>query len=181
MELTKTTVIVPVLILLLTIGAVSNNVWAWDGGYGPEGCGFSCDSYQGGPCDFSCHHGLSDEQAVYQASTVCGGYCAGEADALFDVQHSMPYQPEGNCLPCHSEDYWQQFKSGYDQQWNSYYQSQESNQGSSINVYGNNNYISTTQASDQQQNPLQQLAHVACGFLNCQGPLPQQTGYIGGP
>lgn len=163
----------PVLALLL-LAVTGAPAKAWDG---PGGCNFSC----GGPCEFSCHNGLSDSQIVSQASGVCGGYCAGEQDAIFDLQNNMPYQPQGNCLPCHSQDYWDNFHQGYNSYWNSH-QQQESTQGSSINIYGNNNYVSTNQYSNQQQNPLQQLAHLACGFTNCggnSGPYYGQTAYGG--
>lgn len=92
----------------------------------------------------------------------CGGYCAGQQDAAYDVQNNLQYQPQGSCLPCHSDDYWNNFKQGYDSYWN---QHQEQSQGSSININGNNNYVSVNQYA--QQNPLQQLAHLACGVLNC--------------
>jgi hypothetical protein len=42
------------------------------------------------------------------------------------------------------------FRHGYDQQYNSY-QNQESTQGTSINIYGNNNYVNTNQYSGQNQ------------------------------
>lgn len=109
-----------------------------DGGYGPGGCGWgNCGNYGGQP--------------------VCGAFCAGEQDAQFDLQNNLQYNPIGQCIPCHSDEYWTNFHEGYDHQWNTY-QSQESNQGSSINIYGNNNYVSTNRYSNQQQNPLQQLA-----------------------
>lgn len=105
----------------------------------------------------------------------CGAYCAGQTDAVYDHQNNLGYQPYGSCLPCHSEGYWDNFRQGYDQQWNTY-QGQSTDQGSSINIYGNNNYVNTEQYSNQQQNPLQQLARTVCGFINCNQPLqPQQT------
>jgi hypothetical protein len=59
-------------------------------------------------------------------------------------------------ISCHSELYWHGFHQGYDKQWNNYnYQS--TTQGTSINIYGNNNYVSTSQnsgqSSQQGQNP----------------------------
>jgi hypothetical protein len=108
----------------------------------------------------------------------CGAYCAGQQDANYDHQNQLQYQPYGQCLPCHSQGYWNNFREGYDQQWSSY-QGQSADQGSSINVYGNNNYVSTAQYSNQgqQQNPLQQLTHTICSFVNCDGPQPQEGGY----
>lgn len=62
----------------------------------------------------------------------------------------IEYNPIGNCLSCHSKLYWHAFHQGYDQQWNSY-QNQESTQGTSINIYGNNSYVNTAQYSGQNQ------------------------------
>lgn len=148
-----------VLSTLLTVGMIGvgdRNAYAWGdyGGYNQGYGGYSC-----------------------------GAYCAGEQDASYDHEQGNAYNPVGSCLPCHSQFYWNNFHEGYDKQWQTY-QSQDSNQGSSINIYGNNNYVSTNQYSNQQQNPLQQLAHTVCGFVNCggfgQGPAPtpyQQSGY----
>ena len=160
MQLTKKLLFAaPVVLVLLTAGVAQiQSVYAWDGGYGPGGCGWgNCGNYGGQP--------------------VCGAFCAGEQDAQYDLQNNLQYNPIGQCLPCHSDEYWTNFHEGNDHQWNTY-QSQESNQGSSINIYGNNNYVSTNQYSNQQQNPLQQLAHTVCGWINCnQPPHPQQTGW----
>lgn len=110
----------------------------------------------------------------------CNAYCQGADDASYDVQNNLPYQPVGSCLPCHSQDYWNSFHQGYDSIYHQ--QQQQSSQGSSINIYGNN-YVQTNQDSGQSQSPLQTLGHLVCGWVNCgnQGPLPQQTGYVGGP
>jgi hypothetical protein len=137
---------VPAVLLLL---AASNHVYAWGGGCGWGGC------YHG--CGYGC-------DGIYS-----NAYYAGEQDAIYDHDNGQSYNPIGQCLPCHSDFYWQNFHQGYDHQWQTY-QSQESNQGSSINIYGNNNYVSTNQYSNQQQNPLQQLSHVVCGFVNCNQP-----------
>ena len=110
----------------------------------------------------------------------CGAYCAGQTDAVYDHENKIGYQPYGSCLPCHSQDYWSSFRQGYDQQWNTY-QGQSTDQGSSINIYGNNNYVSTNQYSNQQQNPLQQLARTVCGFINCNQPPPQPQQTSWGP
>jgi hypothetical protein len=94
------------------------------------------------------------------------GFYAGQQDAIYDHDQGNAYQPYGQCLPCHSQGYWDNFHQGYDQQWNQY-QGQDTTQGSSININGDNNYVVTNQYSNQQQNPLQQLAHTVCGFVNC--------------
>lgn len=127
---------------------------------------------------FACDDGYGCDMGGWQSYPGCGGYCAGEQDAIYDHQNGYAYNPQGQCLPCHSDLYWNDFHEGYDHQWQTY-QSQDSNQGSSINIYGNNNYVSTNQYSDQHQSPLQQLAHLACGFVNCggSGTGPQQQQY----
>lgn len=141
------TIIVGTFFLVLPQSAL---VWGWDQGEQP----------------------YSSPTSSY-GSYGCGGYCAGEQDAQYDLQNNQQYQPQGSCLPCHSPDYWNNFRQGYDHYWN---QHQEQNQGASVNIYGNNNYVSMNQY--QTQNPLQQLAHLACGFLNCN----QGGGYDnGGP
>lgn len=113
----------------------------------------------------------------YQGGYGCGGFCAGQQDAQYDISNNLQYQPQGSCLPCHSDDYWNNFHQGYDSYWN---QHQEQNQGSSINVNGNNNYVSVNQY--QTQNPLQQLARAACGILNCnQLSTNNLGGYQNGP
>jgi hypothetical protein len=43
----------------------------------------------------------------------CGAYCAGEQDAEYDHQNQLQYQPYGQCLPCHSQEYWNNFREGY--------------------------------------------------------------------
>ena len=78
------------------------------------------------------------------------GYQAGISDAIYDHDNNVAYNPIGQCLSCHSELYWSGFHHGYDAQWNSY-QNQESTQGKSINIYGNNNYVNTAQYSGQNQ------------------------------
>jgi hypothetical protein len=133
-------------VVLLIMGATFPRVYAWD--YGPGNWGGGCEGCSGGQS----HEG--------------SGYYAGIQDAIYDHDNGYVYNPIGQCIPCHSDEYWTNFHEGYDHQWNTY-QSQESNQGSSINIYGNNNYVSTSQYSNQQQNPLQQLAHTVCGWVNC--------------
>jgi hypothetical protein len=84
-------------------------------------------------------------QGAYQ-----NGYYAGIQDAIYDHENNSVYTDQPSCLSCHSQLYLDGFKHGYDQQWNSY-QNQESTQGTSINIYGNNNYVNTTQNNEQSQ------------------------------
>jgi hypothetical protein len=127
----KLVLMLPLVLLTAATSIGINQARGWDG---PWGGGYN------GPSDFG-----------------CGAYCAGQTDAQYDHENNIGYQPYGSCLPCHSEEYWSNFRQGYDQQWNAY-QGQSTDQGSSINIYGNNNYVNTNQYSNQQQNPLQQLA-----------------------
>lgn len=145
----------PIKILFsVTIGSLvfllPHSVLAWDGDQGGGYGQYGQDSGYGG----------------------CGGYCAGQQDAQYDLQNNQQYQPVGQCLPCHSDYYWHNFHQGYDSYWTSH---QSQSMGSSININGNNNYVSVNQ--NQQQNPLQQLAHLACGLVNCQN---NQGGYNNG-
>jgi hypothetical protein len=82
-----------------------------------------------------------------------GAYYAGQQDAIYDHDNNLEYNPIEQCVSCHSELYWHAFHQGYDQQWLSY-QNQESTQGASINIYGNNNYVNTAQYSGQNQQGL---------------------------
>lgn len=195
MELNRKLIVAIPLILLAvaTTSIETNQVKAWDSGgdcgwsggcgyyhFHHWGCGFDgCNHFiGGGDCGFSC--GCGDDCGVgigeQQGCGSCGdGYQAGVSDAVYDVQNNLAYQPYGSCLPCHSQDYWSNFHQGYDHYWNSH-QQQESTQGTSININGNNNYVNTAQYNNQQQNPLQQIAHLACGFVNCNGQGPGDYG-----
>jgi hypothetical protein len=53
------------------------------------------------------------------------GYNAGISDAVYDHDNSLNYNPVGQCLPCHSEVYWNGFHHGYDTQWNTYQSTQQ--------------------------------------------------------
>ena len=109
--------------------------------------------------------GSFDKGQSYQGGIGCGAYCQGERDAIYDHTQGLVYNPTPAC--CHSEYYQQAFHQGYDDKWNSF-QSQESSQGTSINVKNSPGaYVVSNQYSNQQQNPLQQLAHTVCGFINC--------------
>lgn len=158
-----------IMVGLLSVGG-ANAALAW---YGPGQ--YSPSGYCSGDDNCCCSPDTGGQYCQNECSppVTCGGYCAGQQDAQYDMQNSLPYQPYGSCLPCHSSGYWDNFRQGYDNSWNNH---QEQNQGSSVNV--NNSpgaYVSVNQY--QQQNPLQQLAHLACGFVNCGG----QGGYQNGP
>jgi len=45
-------------------------------------------------------------------------YNAGTADAVYGYQNGLAYNPVGSCLPYHSPQYWNNFRQGYDAQWN---------------------------------------------------------------
>jgi hypothetical protein len=164
----------------------TNQALAWDGQEGWNGCGDSCGflhwgyfhhwNFGGGCCDNqdSCcgipQNGPCCGDNV-QTNSCCdqetdAGFSDGVSDAVYDHQNNLAYNPIGSCIPCHSEDYWNNFRSGYDDKWNSF-QSQDSNQMTKININGNNNYVTTNQESNQQQSPLQQLTHTVCGIINC--------------
>jgi hypothetical protein len=142
------------------------SVYAWDGGGGGGG--------------------------YFYPQPYSNGYSAGIADAVYDHDNNLQYNPVGQCLPCHSPQYWQNFREGYDQQWNTYTsqtQEQKSTQGASINIYGNNNYASIGQSNNQGQsatvNPLRTLSQGLCNLglqSSCQGGNTiggQQVGYPG--
>jgi hypothetical protein len=119
------------------------------------------------PFSLDFHHWLGsfDNGQSYQGGIGCGAYCQGERDAQYDHQNNLVYNPYPQC--CHSEFYQHAFHQGYDDRWNSF-QSQESSQGTSINVENSPGaYVVSNQYSNQQQNPLQQLAHTVCRFINC--------------
>jgi hypothetical protein len=120
------------------------HAWGWNGGDEGQGC-----------CGDNYHHwGIGNFLQTLQGYQQQGprpydnGYNAGIADAVYDHQNNLVYNPQGQCLTCHSELYWHGFREGYDKQWNSY-NYQANTQGTSINIYGNNNYVSTNQDSTQ--------------------------------
>ena len=139
---------IPILVLLLGVGVGGKTANAWDGG---GGCNWKI-----GPESYD--NGLS----------------AGEQEAIYDHENQIAYNPYPQS--CQSDVYQHAFHEGYSQQWNSY-QQQESTQGSSVNVVNSPGAtVSVNQESSQLQNPLQQLVHAACGFINCN---PQPQGSIG--
>jgi hypothetical protein len=136
---------IPILVLLLLgVGVGDKTANAWDGG---GGCNWKI-----GPDSYD------------------NGLGAGEQEAIYDHENQISYNPYPQS--CQSDVYQNAFHQGYDQQWNSY-QSQESTQGASVNLVNSPGaYVSVDQNSEQQQNPLQQLAHTVCGFINC-NPQPE--------
>jgi hypothetical protein len=190
----KVFVVMPLLLLVLAtaaIGTGSQKVNAggdWNGGCG-EGCGLGlgfhhwgwlhhwnnqggcCGQGAGGPVD--CCNGGGPGPCCNEGTDA---YQAGISDAVYDHQQNLAYNPIGSCVPCHSQNYWDNFHQGYDHQWQSY-QTQESTQGSSINVINSPNaYVNTNQVSGQQQNPLQQLGHLACNIVNCNSGYQGESG-----
>jgi hypothetical protein len=97
-----------------------------------------------------------------------GAYENGQSDAVYDRTNNLAYNPVGQCLPCHSQLYWNGFHEGYDKQWNNYQSTSQS-----TNVYLNNSpgaYLNTDQNSGQSSgpSPFQGL----CGSFGCGGPDP---------
>ncbi|MGA9153840.1 MAG: hypothetical protein WBZ36_24940 [Candidatus Nitrosopolaris sp.] len=99
-------VALPLLLIGIGVGATNHALaWGyWDGGgsYGGHGGGYYWQ--QPGPGS-----GAYDN-----------GYDAGISDAVYDHDNGLAYNPVGQCLPCHSQVYWNGFHHGYDTQWNSY-------------------------------------------------------------
>ena len=81
---------------------------------------------------------------------------AGIEDAAYDHNNNLVYNPYPAC--CHSQIYSDDFKRGYDEQWNTY-QSQEQQTDQHTNIYINNSpraYVNTQQSSNQGQDQSQQ-------------------------
>ena len=78
------------------------------------------------------------------------GYSAGIADAVYDHQNGLTYNPIGNCLSCHSADYWNNFRQGYQHQWDTYQNTQQTiNNYVTVNGNGNDVRLNNGQSSDQ--------------------------------
>ncbi|MGC2570186.1 MAG: hypothetical protein WA364_01650 [Candidatus Nitrosopolaris sp.] len=75
-------------------------------------------------------------------------YNAGTADAVYDHQNGLAYNPVGSCLPCHSPQYWNNFHQGYDAQWNTYQE-----QTIYVNIHGNGNEVYLNQRQDSGDGP----------------------------
>jgi hypothetical protein len=140
----------PLLLLGVGVGP-TNHALAW--GYWNDG---------GGEGEYWGHGGYENSYFYPQPGPggYSNGYSAGIADAVYDHDNNLAYNPVGQCLPCHSQVYWDGFHQGYDTQWNSYQvQTQNTDQrvNNYIQVWGNNNYVNTEtgQSSNQgqDQNP----------------------------
>jgi len=121
------------LVFLLAVPHSLQSAFAWD-----------FDSWLGG---LGFHHsGFNNYGQIG-----CGAYCQGERDAIYDHDQGLVYNPYPQC--CHSQIYNDDFRKGYDQQWNTY-QSQEQQTTLHSNIYINNSpgaYVSTAQSSNQGQ------------------------------
>jgi hypothetical protein len=116
---------------LLTTLTITNQALAWgsDGYWGHWNEGGSCCGDTGIGSD---------------------GYNAGIADAVYDHQNGLAYNPIGNCLLCHSPDYWNNFRQGYQHQWDTYQNTQQTiNNYVTVNGNGNDVNINNRQNSDQ--------------------------------
>ena len=121
--------VIPLILLLIPHNAFAWDFGPWFGGQGFHHWGFNNNGYQAG----------------------CGAYCQGQQDAQYDHENNLVYNPTPQC--CHSELYNDDFKRGYDQQWNTY-QSQEQQTDQHANIYINNSpgaYVNTAQSSNQGQ------------------------------
>jgi len=94
------------------------------------------------------------------------GYKAGIADAVYDHQNNLSYHPLGNCLPCHSQEYWNNFREGYQHQWDTYQSTHQTvNNYVTVNGNGNDVNINNHQSSDQlsSQEPWNSQPQGCCG------------------
>jgi hypothetical protein len=148
---------------LLTALTTTNHALAWDGdGWIDHGWFNQCCGYwnEGSSC-------CSDQRSC------CGGggtdaYKAGISDAVYDHQNGLSYNPIGNCLSCHSPDYWNNFRQGYEHQWNTYQNTHQTvNNYVTINGNGNDVNINNRQNSDQSSlNEQQPQSEGCCGWNN---------------
>jgi len=137
---------IPTVLLLLGLAAIVGNAQAWDGhewwNNGNGGIGGP-----GGGCENRCGENIGIGEPEGPGSWD-NGVQAGYQDAVYDHDNNLAYNPYGQCYSCHSEIFWHGFHEGYDRQWNSYVK-QTTNQGTSINIYGNGNTVNTNQESTQ--------------------------------
>jgi hypothetical protein len=158
--------------LALGISASATPAWGWVGCCGGGGEG-----------------GGGGNWGVWQVGQGCCGsggygygygygqaYYAGQQDAQYDQQNGLAYNPVGSCVPCHSPDYWNNFRQGYDSVYQQQNQEQKSTQGAAINIYGNNNYASIGQSNSQGQSALSGLPHLIGQGL-CNLGISQSCGY----
>jgi len=113
---------------------------------------------------FAC--GLDNIADCFSAGASSGnGYYAGQQDAIYDHDHNLVYNPQPQVNVYHPVGYADQFRQGYDNQWNSY-QSQTSSvyinnsPGPSVRVGQNaaNNQGPSITTNDQPTG--------GCGFTN---------------
>jgi len=173
---TLTALTLPTILLLgvavvaaATIFADTNQVFAW----GPDFPRYNLGGDLGGDGRYGENIGIGEPPGPQSYDN---GWSAGLQDAIYDHDNSLQYNPVGSCLPCHTEIYWHGFHAGYDKQWNSYTTNTEqtTNQGSSINIYGNNNYVSTNQYSSQSAGNI--LKSIGQGLCNLAGGCGSGSG-----
>src|SRR5262245_4520803 len=107
----------PLLGLTAFANTTTNHVLAW--GYWHGGRASPCCN-QGWNGEGSCCGDDGGSQCCSQGDQGTDAYNAGIADAVYDHQNNLSYHPSGNCLPCHSQEYWNNFREGYEHQWNIY-------------------------------------------------------------
>jgi hypothetical protein len=138
----------------------------WNGGGGSGGCEY-------GRCGENIGLGEPAGPGSYD-----NGFYAGEQDAIYDHNNNIVYNPVGQCYTCHSELYWHGFHEGYNKQYNSYTNTEQTtSQGSSINIYGNNNYVNTNQYSSQSAGNI--LKSIGQGLCNLAGGCRSGSGEPG--
>ena len=117
---------------------------------------------------FAC--GLDNIQDCFSAvGASSGGYYAGQQDAIYDHDHNLVYNPQPQQVNIyHPAGYDEQFRQGYDNQWNSY-------QSQSSSVYINNSpgaRVNVDQSAGSNEGPQQQQSEpIGCGFVKqCVNP-----------
>jgi hypothetical protein len=122
-------------LLGVTALTTTNQAFAW-----ADGGGYDNQGWNGGCVGYSCSGG----GGVYE-----NGYNAGISDAVYDHENGLAYNPVGNCLPCHSQEYWDNFSQGYEHQWNTYQSTHQTvNNYVTVNGNGNDVNINNRQNSD---------------------------------
>lgn len=101
------------------------------------------------------------------------GYYAGQQDASYDQNNGLAYNPVGNCLPCHSQEYWNNFHQGYDSVYQNQAQNTEQKSTNNIYINGNGNYVSTNTEQTSNQNQQQNQGPSGPGF----GPSSAPCGF----
>jgi hypothetical protein len=146
------TILAVIPLLSLTALTTTNQALAWGGD------GYWGHWNEGGSC---CDGGIGSD-----------GYNDGIADAVYDHQNNLLYNPIGKCSPCHSQDYWNNFRQGYEHQWNTYQSTHQTvNNYVTVNGDGNDVNINNRQNSDQSVlNEQQPQSEGCCGWNN--GPDP---------